>query len=207
MSLPKASHIPLHKPPTNMNTHLDPIPPMPSEAPADPLGPLEMLLDLETLDTTPGAIITELAAATFRRHGESFTILDELDLPLDPWEQLKTGRAFSPATIAFHQRHGTLPTATATESPADAFQALRHFAEGVETVWIWGLDFDSPILADLARQLDHPLPWSYWQTRDARTVWKLAFGDKRHATRPHKALEDVRASIADLHAARLELNR
>jgi len=177
---------------------------MPSEASA---APLEMLLDIETLDTTPGAVITELAAATFRRHDRTFTILDELELPLDLWEQLKTGRTFSPETIAFHQKHKTLPTGSPAESPADAFHALRHFAEGVETVWIWGLDFDSPILSDLARQLGQPLPWPYWQSRDARTVWKLAFGDKRHASRPHKALDDVRASIADLDAARIELNR
>lgn len=192
-----------------MNTHLPELPATaPDPAPAvRPPASLEILIDLETLDTTPTSIVTQLAAATFTREEGRVQIIDELDLHLDPWEQLRTRRSYSPETIAFHQQHRTLPAGTDHEHPADALDALRHFAEGTTTVWIWGSDFDRPILEDLAHQHGRTLPWKYWQLRDARTVWKVAFADARPARRPHRAIEDVRASIHDLHRALQHLNR
>lgn len=167
----------------------------------------ELLLDLETLDTAPTAVITELAAATFHRTPEGAHIHDEIELHLDPWEQIRLGRTTSPDTIAFHQKHRTLPGPNATETPLAAIDALRMISDGIKTVWIWGTDFDRPILEDLHTQLHRQLPFLYWQLRDARTVWKLALPETEPNPRRHHAIDDVRASIRDLHTALTKLNR
>ena len=65
-------------------------------------------------------------------------------------------------------------------------------------VWIQGPDFDRPILEDLCRQLGVDMPWKYYLTADSRTAWNLAFPGQKHDPRPHHALPDCKATLADL---------
>jgi hypothetical protein len=51
-----------------------------------------------------------------------------------------------------------------------------------------------------------PLPWEFWKSRDARTAWDMAFPGQKHAPRPHRALADCHATLADLTAALRRLN-
>lgn len=192
-----------------MNTHLPTLADPATESPnRSAPAATEMMLDLETLDTRPTAVVTELAAAVFHRNRNTGChIHDEIEFHLDPWDQIRRGRTIDPDTIAFHQKHQTLPRGKNTDSLTEAIDSLRILAEGIETVWIWGADFDSPILKHLHDQLGLAMPWRYAQVSDARTVWKLAFPGKYPKPRPHTAMDDVRAAITDLHNARTTLNR
>ena len=180
-----------------------------------------ILLDIETLDTTPTSLITEIAAIAFRvpplDPGRPLgtlpepIVLDHLDLTPDFFEQLAAGRTFTADTISFHRCNGTLPTLDPrmqTPCIQVAVEIAAFFREhNPKHVWIQGTDFDRPVIEDFFAAVGQPLPWKYSKSRDARTAWDLAFSGQPHPKRPHKALEDCQQTIADLISALTELNR
>lgn len=165
-----------------------------------------LLLDCETLALGPGAVITEFAAIAFCRN--TLAMQDYILLKIDPYAQLAAGREVDPGTIAFHARNRSLPTDGARETPFYAAASLQRFIclYQPRRVWIQGTDFDRPLLENFFRQLGQPLPWDYGISRDARTTWDLAFPDVRHPKRPHNALDDCLATLADLKAAITKLD-
>lgn len=166
------------------------------------------ILDLETLDIKPTSIITEIGLIIFRR--DDLTVIDHLSITPDFFAQLAAGRTFDPGTIAFHRNNGTLPCtdpATQTNLHQAAAELAQYFREYKPTrVWIQGTCFDRPIIEDFYRSLSQPLPWHFTASRDARTAWDMAFPTQRHPKRPHKALEDCQATLADLTKALTHLN-
>ena len=174
-----------------------------------------ILLDTETLGLSPTSIITEIAAIAFTI-GEDGTpfITDHLDLRPDFWEQLTAGRTFDADTIAFHRNLGTLPNIQSpiinNQSMAciEAITSLTAFIRehNPRHIWIQGTDFDRPLLENFCDAHNQPLPWKYSISRDARTAYALANPGQYPAKRPHKALEDCQATLADLTAALTKLN-
>ena len=169
-----------------------------------------LFIDLETLGTTPASVITEIGAVAF--HRGDFSTLDTFESHLDIPSQIVAGRTLSAATIDFHRKHGSLPVEWAgsnREAPQDALDRFRIFVRNVKPrrVWIWGADFDRPAIEDVLSSINRGLPWHFGITRDARTVWDMAFPDVRHDPRPHRAFEDCMASIRDLRNALAELGR
>jgi hypothetical protein len=52
------------------------------------------------------------------------------------------------------------------------------------------------ILENIYRQLNKPLPWSYWQQRDTRTLFDLGIEPDMPKNSKHDALQDaIRQSI------------
>jgi hypothetical protein len=161
-----------------------------------------IFLDLETLDTKPTAIVTEGAFVAFDE--ETGEILGELEIAPDFWDQLASGRTWSKETLVFHGRLGTLPEGRGGDLDECVMFVRNFFREHApERVWIWGADFDRPVLEDFMGAL----PWEFWKTRCARTVWDVAFPGVKHGKRPHRALEDVKASITDLINALAKVER
>jgi len=168
---------------------------------------LSLILDIETLDTAPTSVITEIGVLVFNR--SDFTELACLSVAPCIFTQLAKGRSTSPETIAFHQAKSTLPEINTRYHPKDAVHALRQFiaAYNPRRIWIQGPDFDRPVLEDFCTQFGDALPWEFWRTRDTRTIWDAAFPDVKHAPRPHHALPDCRATLTDLTKALVALNR
>jgi DNA polymerase III epsilon subunit-like protein len=170
------------------------------------------ILDLETLATSPRSIITEIGLIIFDR--ATLTVIDHLEIFPDFFEQLAAGRESCPETIAFHRNNGTLPNIQSpiiNHQSIPCIQAVVEVAACIAThrpqnIWIQGTDFDRPIYEDFCQAQDQPLPWKYHQAKDARTTYHLAFPGQRHPKRPHKALEDCQATLADLIAALTKLN-
>jgi hypothetical protein len=164
----------------------------------------QLMIDLETLATTPNAVITEIGAVPFDiETGETGT---PLHIRLDPWEQIAEGRAVCPATIRWHINQKTDLRGTAgMEYSRDLRRSLVRLStltQAAKEIWIWGADFDRPILENAFRQYTvESLFWAHWQTRDARTLWKSVFREQKPAPRHHDALADALAAIADLHEA------
>lgn len=168
---------------------------------------ISFILDLETLDTAPSAVITEigiLAVDCATREA-----IDSLTLTPNILAQLALGRTYSKDTIDFHFKEGSAPGGMGTCDIKQCAEIVTGFFKAYQPhqVWIQGPDFDRPILEDFLHQHGHPLPWKFSKTMDSRTLWSLAFPGIRHAKRPHHAIEDCRATLADMLQALTALNR
>ena len=166
-----------------------------------------IVLDIETLDTTPQAVITEIGLVAFNR--DDFTPFDELRLVPDLFYQLLRGRSIGEDTIEFHRKNGTLPETTRGITPIAAIVAIQDFItrHRPHRVWIQGTDFDRPIIEDFCRSELQPLPWKYSISRDARTLWDTTFPGVKHVPRPHRAIQDCRATLCDIYTALKALDR
>jgi exodeoxyribonuclease VIII len=159
----------------------------------------DLFIDLETLDTSPTSIVTEIAWAHFDPKRGTIQSTPLAFYPC-PWTQLATGRSTSPDTIQWHLKQGSLKR-DGTDDIITSLEHLRDAAKDIRFVWAWGSDFDGPIIATLCQQAGMPVPWKYHQLKDARTIWDVAFPDKRPEKRAHHAEDDVKDSIRDLVAA------
>ena len=172
-------------------------------------------LDLETLSRRPDAIITEIALISVDTAAPYQPIIDELVLLPCIVAQLLEGRHHDQETLAWHRKQGTLPLPDTKRQDLNttAFLIRDFFKKHQpERVWIQGPDFDRPILESFLKLCGNqpggePLPWQYWQVRDARTAWKLAYGEEKPAKRPHSALADAHLTRAATMAALTELGR
>lgn len=166
-----------------------------------------LFLDLETLDTDPTAIVDEMAAIVFSLSPDAhISVLAELDLRLCIPSQLLLGRTWSAETLQHRFGNKTMPTHFTGISPESAISQLFLMIERYtpDEIWIWGKDFDHPILKSLAKDCHRSFPrHAYRRVRCARDEFDGAFEgtDKKPRKKTHIALEDCRASMLDLQDA------
>lgn len=172
-----------------------------------------IIIDIETLGHAEDTIITEIAAVAFDREiydRETYRNVDTIILHPCCWTQLCDGRTWDAKTIQFHKEQGTLPTHTQeTQAPRDVPIALADFftAHKPVRVWIQGMDFDRPKIENFSRHYANlPLPWNYGITRDARTIYDTAFGEKSPKGN-HRSLDDCYNTLANIRKALEEINR
>ncbi len=159
-----------------------------------------VILDIEALGLTPGSAIVELAACEF--YPETGDVGKSYEVMIQPHSDFHE----DPATLEWHKKQGTWPPSpfVARESLAAALAEFDQwfFERGeVAAVWAWGATYDFPLLAHAFEAVNLKMPWKYYDARCARTVWQVAFPGRKHAPRPHRALEDAKASAVDLMAA------
>jgi len=154
-----------------------------------------LMIDIETLGTTPDAHILTIAAQTF-----------------DPLQRDWLGPAYY-ARVDFESQEnrrieqGTLEWwATQGESQKEAFAEDnripldRSLTELGRLIWqskrIWanGSNFDMTILEDAYKSYHMALPWQYFHVRDARTIYSLVPSLQKYPA-SHHALEDCRRQI------------
>jgi hypothetical protein len=166
-----------------------------------------LIIDCETLDTSPNSVITEIGIIAVNR--ADFVAFDELRVVPELFYQLLKGRTLSADTVAFHRKHGTLPDSTRGLTPIACTVAITEFIQrhSPKRVWIQGTCFDRPLIESFFRGEGQPLPWNFGISRDARSIWDAAYPDIKHPPRPHRAIADCRATLADLHAALATLGR
>lgn len=164
-------------------------------------------IDLETLATTPDAIILSIGAAAFETPGLH---LQTLNIEVDPEQP---GRRLDGGTFRWWLGQSSrkpgpglpvrdTPTEERTALP-EALEKLARFiyhydspldAAGAPTVWGNGAAFDLGILSHAYAQHDQNVPWCYWKERDLRTLRAVAPELPRPApTVPHKAGDDAEA--------------
>lgn len=174
-----------------------------------------LMIDIETLATTPDAIVTQVAVVGFNLQTGALTNHSYRD-GFSVKEQLNLNREFSDDAFLWllNQKEATL------DSIANTIQAnqstdlrtkmldLGHYIngclhEGVTEVWARGISFDIPILESLWNRFDIAVPWDYYQLRDLRTFCEL-LGVKKDDVRvdtefvpeaPHSALYDCHWQI------------
>lgn len=159
------------------------------------------MIDIETGGLAYGSAILEIAAAEF--DPQTGEILRAWQSEIDLSDCQKHGLSVDAETLTFHLVRGTQFAGKSTLWRAlnelDVFLHL-HTEKDLE-VWAWGADFECLHLKAVTAALGMPFPWPYYRTRDARTVWELAFPGIKHPSRPHRASLDVAAQVRDLSKA------
>ena len=173
-----------------------------------------VVIDTETLHTSPSSLITEIGVIAFEpvQHSEDneIVVCDHLEIYPDFWEQLSAGRETNADTIAFHRKNGTLPILPNPHS-IPCIEAATQISAFIREhkpkhVWIQGTDFDRPLIENFFKWLGRPLPWHFGISRDARTLCDLAFPGEKHSKRPHKALADCMETLDCIRLAHRKLN-
>lgn len=189
----------------------------------------EMMIDLETLDTRPKAIVLSVGAVVWETlvNGAGELEYQFMERVLNRPEidmQVAAGRTVSQSTLVWWQSKEV-----SAEARAEAFHGRDRCATsmicanldamackyGVNHFWASPNTFDFPIMESLAEDFSvmGMLPWSYRQTYDVRTVVNEAsYSARDHKAEglvgaPHTPVYDCEWQIDLLTAARNKINR
>lgn len=138
-----------------------------------------VMLDLETLGTTPGSVILSIAAVHFTMSGEVTTKFFQ---KIDIQSCLDAGLTVSGSTInwwmsqSYDARQSSF--GDDAESLSTVLDNLSKFFKSVgdfKFVRVWGnsSDFDCAILGSAYEKCKIPVPWKFWNTRCVRTISSL----------------------------------
>lgn len=163
-----------------------------------------VMVDLETLDTQPGAAILSIGAVLFNSAkppeeclgGEFYRVVhvptcEALGMTisrstLDWWESQS-----SEARAVLEHARDSSQSVDIHEALAD----LRDFLPKDVKVWSNGANFDQPLLDVAYNRIGGFIPWKYYNSRCYRTIISLHPSEKemRPATvLAHNALEDAK---------------
>lgn len=138
---------------------------------------LNVMIDLETLGTSPDAPVLSIGAVYFDpatgRMGKEFHV------KLNFVEGCR-GRQIDPSTVEWWMGQSDEARSALTSGGSyDQYEALTSFGMFLkEDVRVWGngATFDISMLENLYRQLGRTIPWKYYNVRDVRTVVAMAKG-------------------------------
>ena len=156
---------------------------------------MDIMLDLETLATSPDSVILTFGAVKFNPFDPDSEMDNGLYFRINVDEQISLGRHVDDGTVAWW---GTQSDEVREEALGEHDRVgleeftkqLNKFVAGATRIWAQGPVFDIVILENLYRQLGKPTPWPYYLIRDSRTLLK-ALGDTRTpGTMLHNALAD-----------------
>jgi exodeoxyribonuclease VIII len=165
-----------------------------------------IMLDLETLDSSSKAVVISIGAVAFDPTGE----LGErfyAELTDDTSTQQRVGRVISGATVSWWMRQDVMAKQVFSSFPSpsilryttlDALTAFSNFVanNGGNDAIMWGngADFDNVILGSLYSDFEGPCPWKFYNNRCYRTMKNIGIGPRRprsHAGTKHNALDDA----------------
>lgn len=164
---------------------------------------MAVMIDIETLDTQPTAIVLSLGACRFDYNVEELKLSreDVFYTTFNVDEQAQAGRTASWSTIKwwFKQSKEAFQAVSGDDSPPFR-EALNDFAgwlqrEPATAIWGNGSDFDNVILANLYRTAGMEPPWNFWDNRCFRTFKNVH--DVLNSRKPaepkvkHHALQDA----------------
>ena len=187
---------------------------------------MELMIDIEALDKRPTGIILTIGAQLFDPTSENLwaenSILDsisgdripsELNIRIDVDEQESLGRTTDEDTINWWAKQSpeAQEEAFGVEdrfSLRDSLTVLSRMAEVCgpkKSVRIWskGPTYDIMMLENAMEQVGVRIPWSFWNVRDAITVYGLCptLDTKKNGPISHRALDDCRRQIVQLREA------
>ena len=151
-----------------------------------------VMVDIETLDTVPSAVILSIGACLIPRTSCQFYV--ECDTIVG-----QGIRTTSQSTIDWWAEQ---PSDLKPNGHTLLIDSLNMFSKwiaqlpGRPIIWAKGIDFDCAILANAYRMYNLSVPWKYNDVRDFRTLKKVfisALGDSIPENRQaHNALADAK---------------
>lgn len=130
-----------------------------------------IMLDIETLGTTPGSVILSVGAAEF----SNTEILNTCHVHIDPLDSASKGMHIDAATVmwwlaqAKEAQQALLDTVTIGLEAALIILA-QSFDWTDKKVWCNGAAFDFPLLSAAHNAVGMRTPWMYYNEMDMRTV-------------------------------------
>lgn len=158
----------------------------------------DIMIDLETLDTTPTATILTIGAVKFDPFGDDINNpkCEKLYLKVDLDSCDRIGLTVSPRTIEWWGQQDQAAQDEAFDPNnriqiEDAFAQLYKFCWGAKRVWSHGAGFDVPICEHVYRTIGKAVPWQFWEVRCTRTLFDIGINPHRPPVLKHHALEDA----------------
>lgn len=138
-----------------------------------------VMVDLETLDTQPTAVVLSIGAVRFDPNDHDSPLKDTFYRVLSSNDQFELERSTSTSTVSWwagqsEEARKVLDEAATAED--EVHLQLMEFAEWLgkdALVWGNGPAFDNTVLADLYRQYEIRQPWSFRNDRCFRTLCML----------------------------------
>jgi hypothetical protein len=158
----------------------------------------DIMIDLETLATSPDAAILTIGAVKFDPFGKDLqeSAMQSFYVKVDLDSCDRIGLVTNDDTIAWwaNQEQAAQDEAFSPEGRidvVDAFQQLYKFCWGAQRVWSNGAGFDVVICETVFKRIKQAVPWNFWQVRDVRTAFDLGINPNRPPVLKHHALEDA----------------
>lgn len=158
----------------------------------------DVMIDLETLATSPDAAILTIGAVKFDPFGDEInkptSIPFYLRVDLDSCDRI--GLVTNDDTIAWWAKQSQEAQDEAFGDGdridiVDAFEQLYKFCWGAKRVWSHGAAFDVVICEHVFKKINKAIPWSFWSVRCSRTLFDLGIAPDRPPVLKHHALEDA----------------
>lgn len=153
-----------------------------------------LMVDLETLATTPNAAILSIGAVTFDPNSTKVYDTFYHRIELESLEIIDT--YIDDATIEWWSKQDPAAQEEAFDpnNRVDIRWMLDEFYKfcmGSSKFWSHGSTFDIIILEHYFRQVNKPYPWKFWEVRDTRTLFDLGMDPEMPQANKHHALEDA----------------
>ncbi len=168
-------------------------------------------IDLETIDTKPGATVLSLGGVKFNPFDDSEPH-SEMYFKVCIDDQDSLGRTSSDDTIAWWGKQDPKIMEEAFDqtgaiSVEAALKQISKFTVGVDVLWGQGYGFDYTIMEDMFRSKSMPIPYNFWQVRDSRTLFSVCKEDPRKKIQNdlHNALADAYYQSKSIQLAYKEL--
>ena len=171
----------------------------------------DIMIDIESLNTTPDCVILTIGAVLFDPRGNG--ILNKIELRPTIEDQTETyNRTINEDTLRWW---GTQSEAAQEEALGDrdrmsfkeCMEKLYKFCWNQGKPWSHGAPFDIVVLEHAWRQHNQLAPWAYYNVRDTRTLFDIAgvsLKDGGHIT-THKAVEDAERQAIVVQQAYVKL--
>lgn len=162
----------------------------------------DVMIDNETLDTLPSAVMLSVGAVRFNQFS------DDMDdscfyAVIDIQDQINLGRTISADTLKFWMQQsakarevffdkGAMPLREAME----AFVMWVSNGGGKTNPWSMGATFDVPMIEHACRSLGIEVPWNFWKIKCMRHHKELPGAKDVYDSIPrlgthHNALDDA----------------
>lgn len=150
------------------------------------------MVDIETLGTEPGCVVLSIGAVRFSASGG---LGEEFYESVDPDSALNYGLEIDPDTREWWARQPEDARAVLHDGHplTDALEAFSAFYGEATELWAYSPIFDVATLGAAYDAVGIREPWTYDETRDARTMASLAVSaePERRGTE-HHALDDAK---------------
>ena len=161
-----------------------------------------IMLDIETLDTAPSAVILSIGAVKFDPTTNS-PLGDKFYKAITVQSNLDAGRTISGNTLSWWMKQDDQARAVFNEPRVSldvALHALHEFFDhGDYKVWGNGADFDNVIVKHAFEMMGWKTPWEFWNNRCYRTLKATLKASKMPTFEgKHNALVDACAQALHL---------
>jgi exodeoxyribonuclease VIII len=169
-----------------------------------------LMVDLETLATTPDAAILTIGAVLFDPYSPQ--VYDKFYKRVDLDSVTALGMKIDDNTIEWWSKQSAAAQEEAFGegnriSIQEAIEGFHKFAWNCEAFWSHGSIFDINILDTYYRALNKATPWNFWQIRDTRTVFDLGFDPELPKVTAHNALADANAQAIGVQTVMKKIGR